>query len=301
MPELPEVETVRSGLAPRLRGRTIVAVRFLRPYVAGCTPEEFADAVTDRQVVDLVRRGKYLILRLGPRGSLPPVEVVVHLMMAGRLSYLPPGAGPPADAVEAKHTHAAFTLDDGSELRWADLRHFGRMRLVPADRPELYPSGLARLGPEPLEPDFTPDYLASVLLSRKASIKQVLLDQRALAGVGNIYADECLHRAGLHPLRRACSLQPHEVASLHEALRVTLQAAIAHRGTTSHTYVDGEGRPGSFQHRLRVYGREAQACLRPGCRGVIARLVHGGRSSHFCPECQPARTSVRLEAEAMVK
>ncbi|MDQ7794881.1 MAG: bifunctional DNA-formamidopyrimidine glycosylase/DNA-(apurinic or apyrimidinic site) lyase [bacterium] len=292
MPELPEVETVCRTLRPRLVGRTVTGVRLLRPFVANCAPAEFAERVGGRRVEGVRRRGKYIVIELGASPGRPPDDLIFHLMMAGRLGHRPPGAAPP-DPVEAKHTHAVFTLDDRSELAWADLRHFGRIHLVPRHQPEAIPPGLAALGPEPLAAGFTAARLASILRRRRAPLKLVLLDQAAVAGLGNIYADESLHRAGLHPLRPACSLDPGEVRALHRSLRAALREAIASGGTTLRTYVDGEGRRGAFQARLRVYGRTGKRCARPGCEGTVERVRVGGRSTHFCPLCQPPRTAVR--------
>ncbi|HCC32576.1 MAG TPA: formamidopyrimidine-DNA glycosylase [Clostridiales bacterium] len=292
MPELPEVETICRSLRPRLVGRSIVSVRVIRPFIANRSPEEFAREVAGRNIEDLSRHGKYLLLRLSRARGSAPADLIFHLMMAGRLIHRPPGAGPLPEVV-ARHTHLALILDDQSELAWADLRHFGRVHLVVGDARDEAPRGLRNLGPEPLAGDFTPAVLAARLLSRRAPVKQVLLDQRVVAGIGNIYADETLHRAGIHPGRRACSLTSDEVVALHAAIGQTLSEAIACRGTTVRSYVDGAGLPGGFQDRLRVYGRAGEACLRPGCKAVVERLRKGGRSSHFCPRCQREGTDVR--------
>ncbi|HSW09307.1 MAG TPA: bifunctional DNA-formamidopyrimidine glycosylase/DNA-(apurinic or apyrimidinic site) lyase [Bacillota bacterium] len=292
MPELPEVETICRSLRPRLVGRSIASVRVIRPFIANRTPDEFTREVAGRTIEDMSRHGKYLLLRLGPACGSPPADLIFHLMMAGRLIHRPPGGGPPPEVV-ARHIHLAFVLDDRSELAWADLRHFGRVHLVVGDARDEAPRGLRNLGPEPLAGNFTPAMLAARLLSRRAPVKQVLLDQRVVAGIGNIYADESLHRAGIHPCRRACSLTSGEVVALHAAIEQTLAEAIACRGTSVRSYVDGAGLPGGFQDCLRVYGRAGQACLRPGCKALVERLRMGGRSTHFCPMCQPRGTDVR--------
>jgi formamidopyrimidine-DNA glycosylase len=292
MPELPEVETVCRTLRPRLVGRTIVLVRVLRPFIANRSPDQFTRAVVGRTIEAISRRGKYLVLRLGRVRRSPPADLIFHLMMAGRLIHRSPGSEPPP-AVVARHTHLTFTLDDQSELAWADLRHFGRAHLVVDGARHETPRGLLALGPEPLDRGFTSAKLAARLLYRRAPIKQVLLDQRVVAGIGNIYADESLHRARIHPARRACSLQADEVISLHAAIVETLAEAIVSRGTSIRSYVDGAGLAGEFQHRLRVYGRAGQTCLQPGCTGAVERLRMGGRHAHFCPVCQRRGTDVR--------
>ncbi len=292
MPELPEVETICRGLRPRLVGRTIVSVRVLRPFIANRSPDEFTRDTVGRTIESIDRYGKYIVLRLGSTCGSLPAELLFHLMMAGRLLHRPPGAEPPGEVV-ARHTHILFTLDDRSELAWADLRHFGRVYLVFGGARDEAPRGLRSLGTEPLAGGFTPGYLAARLLARRTPVKQALLDQRVAAGMGSIYADESLHRAGLHPGRRACSLTGDEVVALWAAIQDTLTEAIACRGTSVQSYVDGTGRPGEFQHRLRVYGRAGQLCLRPGCKAVVERSRLGGRSTYFCPICQPGRTDVR--------
>ena len=292
MPELPEVETVCRSLRSQLLGRTIASVQVLRPFIARRPPDEFAREVVGRTIEDISRRGKYLIVRLGRTRGSPPADLIFHLMMAGRLTHRPPGAGPPP-AVIARHTHLVLGLDDQSELAWADLRHFGRVHLVMGDAQDEAPRGLLNLGPEPLAGEFVPANLAARLLARRAPVKQVLLDQRVVAGVGSIYADESLHRAGIHPCRRACSLTAAEAVALCTAIKETLAEAIACRGTSVRSYVDGAGLPGEFQYRLRVYGRTGQTCLRPGCTATVERLRTGGRSTYFCPMCQPRGTDVR--------
>jgi formamidopyrimidine-DNA glycosylase len=275
-----------------LVGRTIVSVRVFRPFIANRSPDEFAQEAVGRTIEGIDRHGKYVVLRLGPTCGSLPAELIFHLMMAGRLIHRLPGAEPPPEVV-ARHTHIVFTLDDRSELAWADLRHFGRVYLVFGGARDEAPRGLRSLGTEPLAVGFTPGYLGARLLARRTSVKQALLDQRVAAGVGSIYADESLHRAGLHPRRRACSLTADEVVALCAAIKETLAEAITFRGTSVRSYVDGAGRPGEFQDRLRVYGRAGQACLRPGCTAVVERFRLGDRFTYFCPICQPGRTDVR--------
>ncbi|HEY3315180.1 MAG TPA: bifunctional DNA-formamidopyrimidine glycosylase/DNA-(apurinic or apyrimidinic site) lyase [Bacillota bacterium] len=287
MPELPEVETIRRTVADRAAGRLITRVEVRRDkFVEPLTPAEFAARVTGRRLAEVDRRGKYLILRLSEAAG----EIVIHLKMAGRLLVC--RAGEVLEPKLEKHTHVVFHLAGGLELRHIDLRHFGRVSWVPGIRdragyaahPKL--KGLAGLGPEPLSPDFTYDYLRVGLARRKTRIKPLLLDQSFIAGLGNIYADECLFRAGLHPERPAAGLKPREVRALYEAIQEIIAEAVAHRGTTIATYVDGEGRRGEFAAMLKAYGRTGEKCLR--CGTPIERIVLGGRSTHFCPNCQKA-------------
>ncbi len=317
MPEMPEVETIRRTVAARAAGRRVEAVEVRRPkFVEPLTPEEFTERVAGRRITEVDRRGKYLILRLTEdTRNAPAGEVVIHLKMAGRLLVC--RAGEVLEPKLEKHTHVVFRLEGGEELRHIDLRHFGRVSWVPGARdragyaahPKL--KGLAELGPEPLSPDFTYDYLRSGLARRKTKVKPLLLDQSFVAGLGNIYADEGLYRARIHPGRRAADLKPAEVRALFEAIQEIIREAIAHRGTTIATYVDGEGKRGEFAAMLLAYGRTGEKCDR--CGTPIERIVLGGRSTHFCPKCQKlprpkkpaaprkklARTTVRGKQEVV--
>ncbi len=271
MPELPEVETLARELREVLVGRSIVGVevRWART-IATPDPEAFAQWLTGRRIQEIRRRGKWLLLGLdGERWLL------VHLRMSGRLAV------EDADAPEDIHTRVVFRLDNGQHLRFSDPRKFGRMVLTAC--PEDW---LGDLGPEPLDPALTPERLAGMLRGRRVRLKVLLTDQRFLAGLGNIYADEVLWRAGLHPLRRADRLTPEETARLHGAIREVLEGAIARRGTTlaDRRYVLPDGRPGEFAAHLVVYGREGESC--PRCGAPIVRARVGGRSAHFCPQCQ---------------
>ena len=271
MPELPEVETLARELREVLIGRSIVGVevRWART-VAAPDPEAFAQRLTGCRIQEIRRRGKWLLLGLDGGEWL-----LVHLRMSGRLAV--EDAAAPEDA----HTRVVLYLDDGQRLRFSDPRKFGRMALTAC--PEEW---LGDLGPEPLDPALTPNHLAGLLRGRRARLKPLLADQRALAGVGNTYADEVLWRAGLHPLRRADTLTPEEAARLHGAIREVLEEAIARRGTTlvDRRYVLPDGRPGEFAAHLAVYGREGAPC--PRCGAPIVRTRMGGRSAHYCPQCQ---------------
>lgn len=299
MPELPEVETIRRNLLEKVKGLKVQRIELLSPkFIEFPGPEEFAARLGGKTLSDITRRGKYLVLRFcdgagaAPGGEAGVEEcVVVHLKMAGRLIAC--RGGEPI----VKHTHVIFHLSDGWELRYIDLRHFGRLAILataaPSARgtldedPGTLEKGLGALGIEPLSPEFTPEWLGQFLSRRGGRIKAVLLDQHAIAGLGNIYVDEALFEAGIHPERKASGLTPGEVTALHKAIRVILKQAIDFRGTTILTYVDGEGRRGEFAAKLKVYRKHGQPC--PRCGTVIERAVVAGRGTHFCPRCQRRR------------
>jgi len=270
MPELPEVETVASDLRAHLTGRRIVGVTVnWQRSIARPSHEEFIQQVIGCQVRSVSRRGKYIVIELD-RGYL-----LVHLKMSGRLQLVP--AMQPLDT----HLRVVFDLDDGHQLRFQDTRKFGRLYLV--DDPHQVTAGL---GPEPLADNFTLDDFRELLVRRTGRLKPLLLNQSFLAGLGNIYADESLFAAGLHPLRKADSLTLAEQALLYRAIRTVLSGAVAGRGTTLSDggYTDAAGQAGTFQHRIAVYGRTGKPCHR--CQTPIERIVLGGRSAHYCPVCQ---------------
>ncbi len=270
MPELPEVENVARMLQPEVVGRRVEQTRVLWPRsVAHPSPEDFCQGVGEREFTSVGRRGKVLILGLsGGRWLL------VHLRMSGRLLL---AAREEPDPV---HLRAAFRLDDGRELRFVDPRKFGRLWLV-EDPAEV----LGDLGPEPLDATFPVEAFQARLQSRRrARIKPLLLDQRFLAGVGNIYADEALFLAGIHPCRAAGSLTGEEVARLHRALQEVLRAAIVDGGTTLSAYRRPDGSPGEHQGFLLVFRRAGEPC--PRCGTPVVRAVVGGRGTYFCPCCQ---------------
>lgn len=273
MPELPEVETVRRTLESRLAGLNITDVQILTSKVIKTpAPEQFKDIILNKKIMKINRRGKYLIIELSEKYVL-----LVHLRMTGRLVYTD------KDAELARHTHVIFTLSNGYQLRFSDTRQFGRLWLVPSVSLEEL-SGFKDLGVEPLGERFTRDYLKKELRRRHARIKPLLLDQTFIAGLGNIYADEALHRAKINPERLATTLTPHEIARLYHAIREVLQEGIENRGTTVRDFIDGNGRAGNFQELLRVYSKEGVPC--PNCKHAIVRKKIGGRSSYFCPFCQ---------------
>ncbi len=302
MPELPEVETIVRDLRPLLVGRRIRSACVTWPRTIAPTPatESLDESdraqrvcldVAGRRIADVTRRGKHVVLHLDDGGRL-----IIHLRMTGHLLWeetTPTGRvirETGADYVYARtneedYTRAVFELD-GGRLRFTDTRKFGRIWLTEGREAEAV---LGDLGPEPLADDFTRAAFAARLRGRRTRIKPLLLDQRFLAGLGNIYADEALHRAGIHPLRPAHSLTDDEVARLHAAIRDVLTAGIANRGTSlgdTSDYLDAQGQPGGHQRYLLAYGRAGEPCIT--CGTPIERIVVSGRSTHFCPRCQPA-------------
>ncbi len=285
MPELPEVETIRRQLEPDLTGRTFEAVEVLDPYFAKpASPSAFEAATEGRTVIDVGRRGKYLVFELDNGNSL-----VIHLRMTGSITLLAPdGSANPGDARiyragdDEKHLKARFTLDDGGELRFADPRRFGRGFVAPPDQLAGYFD--ARLGVEPLSPDFTVEEMARVSAGRTGPLKSFLLNQKVVAGVGNIYADEALHRAGLHPLSPGGSMKPEHHEALRDGVVEALQRGLDLGGASIDDYRDARGDSGSMQNEFLVHRREGEPC--PRCGETIVRIVVGGRSTYFCPACQ---------------
>lgn len=269
MPELPEVETFVRALRVPLIGRTIIGLRNDWPrHIAILAPDVFRERIIGRGIEALSRRGKYLVFTLSYDETL-----IIHLRMSGHLSVV--AAATPADP----YAHTVFELDDGNELRFRDPRKFGRVYLVhdPADV-------LGSLGPEPLGPGFTAEVLAAGLRRRKRVIKPLLLDQTFIAGIGNIYADEALFEAGIRPTRRSDTLSRDEAFALHAAIRNVLAMGIAREGASIGTYLKADGTKGDMQNAVAVFRRTGQSCT--VCGHPIERIVLGGRSTHFCPECQ---------------
>lgn len=275
MPELPEVETYVRELAPLLSGRRVVRACVTWPRtIAIPDAEAFIVQIAGQQFVHFSRRGKYMLL-----GLESGMTMIVHLRMTGHLLLVEAGA--PVD----QHTHVVMNLDDGRLLIFQDSRKFGRIWLVPDPAPVL-----AKLGPEPFDAAFTREVFGASLHGRSASIKALLLDQGIVAGVGNIYADESLFRAGIHPARPAGSLNASEIAALLEAVRQVLIDGIAGAGSSLGTsglqnYSRPGGAPGGFQEKFNVFRRAGQPC--PQCGASIERTVLVQRSTHFCPNCQP--------------
>ena len=272
MPELPEVETIVVGLRPLLQGQTISGVSHCDwpPTLAGYDPRAFCATLAGEEIVDVGRRAKYILLTLGSGRML-----TVHLRMTGGLVYREAPAPP------AKATRLIFDLAGGGQLHFTDARKFGRVRLL---APPEVPEFLDALGPEPLPDDFTLDRFQALLRGRRGQLKPTLLDQRFLAGLGNIYADEALFRSRLHPQRPIHTLTEEETARLYEAVRTVLQQGITNRGTTLSDYRDARGEKGNNQEQLFAYGQTGQPCAR--CGTPIERIVVGGWGTHFCPKCQ---------------
>jgi formamidopyrimidine-DNA glycosylase len=276
MPELPEVETIRRRLAPVLEGATIEAAEIVDPRLTRpVDPLLVADTLVGEQIVSLGRRGKYLLWRLESGRTL-----VVHLRMTGSLRHAPPGGDLPEDP----YRRATLLLDTGARVGYRDVRRFGTWELL--DEGHLGPYLATRLGPEPLSASFGAARLASLTAGRRAPIKAFLLDQRRIAGVGNIYADEALWRARIHPLRPAGALDRGEIARLHRALRAALRRGLELQGSTLRDYVTPDGDGGGMQHEFHVYGRLGEPCDR--CGRPIERIVVAGRGTWLCPSCQVA-------------
>ncbi|HEV3470521.1 MAG TPA: bifunctional DNA-formamidopyrimidine glycosylase/DNA-(apurinic or apyrimidinic site) lyase [Pyrinomonadaceae bacterium] len=275
MPELPEVELVARALDRLVRGRRFVGAELLRPRLAPAdTPRGFARGLRGAVVREVGRRGKHILLHLDNGRAL-----VVHLRMTGRFLLLPAGRELP------RHTHAVFHLDDERRLAFTDQRHFGLMRLVRSD--ELFETKeLRSLAPEPFSDEFTPAYLGAALARSRRTLKETLLDQTKVTGLGNIYAAEALFLARANPFTVAADFARRRLPRLHRAILDVLREAIAHGSTMNVNPEDIEGGyyGGPYEGRWRVYDREGQPC--PACRARVRRLTHAGRSTYFCPRCQ---------------
>jgi formamidopyrimidine-DNA glycosylase len=293
MPELPEVETVRKGLEPILVGNAFARVEQRRKDLRFPLPKHFAERLKGRTVEALDRRAKYLLARLDDGEVL-----VMHLGMTGRFSidhangeaetpgrFVHSQAGPP------KHEHIVFHLGDGATIRYSDARRFGLMDIVSADGLSSY-ALFKGLGVEPLSSSFTPQWLATKLKGKATSIKAALIDQRLIAGLGNIYACEALFRARISPKRLAGTLATktgkatQKTKALVDSVKAVLEDAIKSGGSSLRDYKRADGSLGEFQHRFKVYGREGKPCARKGCGGTVRRIVQGGRSTFYCPTCQ---------------
>lgn len=269
VPELPEVETVRRSLARLIAGASIADVEVREPRLRKPVTVDFAPSLRGRCIRSIGRRGKYLNIELD-NGRI----WLVHLGMTGQLLVSDP------QAPLRTHDHVIVTFADGRCLRYNDTRRFGVMAVGSVEEIE----GLMALGIEPLSRRFSAHYLAERSQRTQRTIKDVLMDQRVVAGIGNIYASELLLRAGVRPSRVAATLEPHEIERIVQAIKTVLMEAIRHRGSSISDYLDGEGRRGGFQERFRVYDREGLPCL--SCTTPILRETKGGRSTFFCPTCQ---------------
>jgi formamidopyrimidine-DNA glycosylase len=275
MPELPEVETIRRDLEARIVGRRITAVRVPPdtgkpvPVLKGIDEAAFREGVVGARIEAVERRGKYLALRLDTSST-----IAVHLRMTGRLLHREAGADPDG------FLRLVLSLDDGCELRFTDVRKFGGFWLVE----DIAHASATGLGPEPLSEGFTVAHLAGALAGRKAPVKAILLDQRHIAGIGNIYADEACFAAGIDPRRLGADVTPGEVEALHAAVRNVLLSGVESRGASFRDYVDADGESGNMQMHVKVFRRTGKPCY--ACGSTIERTKVGGRSTHYCPKCQ---------------
>jgi formamidopyrimidine-DNA glycosylase len=283
MPELPEVETIRRQLASRVAGRTVVEAEIIDPlWSAPRAPEEIEAALRGERIASLSRRGKYLVMELEDERFL-----IMHLRMTGNFLWVSEEDDLPGRA----HLRVRLVLDDGNRLLFVDQRRFGTGVVIDGrDELDGYLGG--RVGPEPLEPSFTPQVLSSAARGRKAPVKAFLLDQRRIAGVGNIYADEALFRARIHPLRPAGKLRRGEVERLHAGIVEALEAGIARQGASIDNYRDANGARGSMQDEFLIHLREGEPCVR--CGRPVVKMVAAGRGTYICRHCQPAPRARRV-------
>jgi formamidopyrimidine-DNA glycosylase len=288
MPELPEVETVRRGLEPAMVGKRIAVADVRRPDLRWPFPDGMSERLTGAKVERLRRRSKYIL------GDLDTGEtLLIHLGMSGRMTI----AAPSGDAKDMlgdfhhlhpapeKHDHVVLDMEDGTRVTFNDARRFGSMDLFATDSEESHKL-LAVLGPEPLGNEFDEAYFKTALKGKNSPIKSALLDQRIVAGLGNIYVCEALWRTGISPLRKASGLSGKRVSSLVPAIRQVLGEAIESGGSSLKDYRQADGELGYFQHSFAVYGREGESCKTSGCKGKVTRVVQSGRSSFYCEVCQ---------------
>lgn len=286
MPELPEVETVRRGLEPVLTGRVLAQVDQRRPDLRWPLPDRFGERLRGRRVERLRRRSKWILADLDA-GVDGPETWMVHLGMSGKMLIdgdqtvdLHHDRGTPD-----KHDHVIVQTDQGVTITYNDARRFGAMDLWPTADLDQHPH-LKTLGPEPLGNEFHADALAAAFDGKNSPVKSALLDQRNVAGLGNIYVCEALFRSGIHPTRLAGSISSKRVADLAGEIVDTLTEAIAAGGSSLRDYRQADGELGYFQHAFKVYDREGEACVTPGCKGTVRRIVQSGRSTFYCPKCQ---------------
>lgn len=286
MPELPEVETVRRGIAPAMEGRRIVAAEVRRDGLRWPFPPRLAERLTGARVLRLGRRSKYILADLDTGETM-----LLHLGMSGRVTVSGldapwvPGRFHHDHPAPAAHDHVVLTMEGGARITLNDPRRFGVLDLVPTAQAESHPL-LAGLGPEPLGNAFHSGHLAARFAGRRAPVKALLLDQRAVAGLGNIYVCEALFRAGIHPTRAAGRIGAARLDRLADTIRQVLAEAIEAGGSSLRDYRQADGELGYFQHAFRVYDREGAPCVTPGCTGTVRRIVQSGRSTWFCPRCQ---------------
>ncbi len=282
MPELPEVETVRRGLQPVMEASTITRVDVRRSGLRWPFPDRMATRLEGQRVERLRRRSKYILIDLSSEET-----VIIHLGMSGRIlvSGGSPGRYHHGGSADARHDHVVLYMTDKATVTFNDARRFGMMDLASSESLEKHRL-LVGLGPEPLGNSFHEDFLIARLRGKTASIKSALLDQRLVAGLGNIYVCEALHRGGISPVRKAGQLFSTQINALVPAIRKVLNEAIEAGGSSLRDFRHSDGQLGYFQHSFSVYGREGQPCRRSGCGGTVTRIVQAGRSTFYCPDCQ---------------
>lgn len=272
MPEMPEVETVRRTLIPLVKGKTIKKVVLWYPKIVATDHEKFLTELPGKKIIDIDRYAKYLLIRLSDN-----LTIVSHLRMEGKYHLTTP------DVPKDKHDHVEFIFTDGTALRYNDVRKFGRMQLILTGT-EKQVTAIGKLGPEPNSPEFSEQYFIDSLQRKKKNIKNTLLDQKTVAGLGNIYVDETLWQSGIHPLSSANKIPADKVKELRRNINETITIAIKERGTTVHTYLDANGQTGGYQKMLKVYGHAGEAC--PKCGTPLEKIKVSGRGTTFCPKCQ---------------
>ena len=272
MPEMPEVETVRRTLLPLIKGKTIKEVTVWYPKIITGDAKEFAKQLTGKKIENIDRYAKYLLIRLSDN-----LTIVSHLRMEGKYRLVK------INTKKDKHDHVQIVFKDNSALRYNDVRKFGRMQLIKTGT-EREKTGIGKLGVEPNSAAFTVSYLQNGLARKKKNIKNTLLDQSIVAGLGNIYVDEVLWETKIHPLSQANTIPAEKIVQLHDNINSLIELAIAERGTTIHTYLDANGKIGGFQKMLQVYGHKGEPCVR--CGTPLEKIKVNGRGTTFCPKCQ---------------
>ena len=272
MPEMPEVETVRRTLLPLIKGKTIKEVTVWYPKIITGDAKEFAKQLTGKKIENIDRYAKYLLIRLSDN-----LTIVSHLRMEGKYRLVK------INTKKDKHDHVQIVFKDNSALRYNDVRKFGRMQLIKTGT-EREKTGIGKLGVEPNSAPFTVSYLQNGLARKKKNIKNTLLDQSIVAGLGNIYVDEVLWETKIHPLSQANTIPAEKISQLHDNINSLIELAIAERGTTIHTYLDANGKTGGFQKMLQVYGHKGEPCVR--CGTPLEKIKVNGRGTTFCPKCQ---------------
>ncbi|UTH91216.1 bifunctional DNA-formamidopyrimidine glycosylase/DNA-(apurinic or apyrimidinic site) lyase [Lactobacillus acidophilus] len=272
MPEMPEVETVRRTLLPLIKGKTIEKVVLWYPTIVATDHDEFLKELPGKKIIGIDRYAKYLLIRLSDN-----LTIVSHLRMEGKYHLTT------EDAPKDKHDHVEFVFTDKTALRYNDVRKFGRMQLIITGT-ERQVTGIKKLGPEPNTSEYSQQYLIDNLKKKHKNIKNVLLDQTTVAGLGNIYVDETLWQSKIHPLSIANKIPAKKVAGLWENINQTIALAIEKRGTTVHSYLDANGEVGGYQEMLQVYGHVGEEC--PRCGNIFEKIKVSGRGTTFCPHCQ---------------